>query len=105
MSVDHQRTAFAFGLPSGIYEFYLYSRNSVLLMVTPVYLLYKLPQLNSGLSIIVSTLYQTTFFHHMEILKISQKHIILIHIEKQRVSPIAFSMVDITTTTCTRLSY
>ena len=36
MSVNPQRIAFAFGVPSGFYEFYLYSRNSILLLVTLV---------------------------------------------------------------------
>ena len=36
-SVKHQRIACAFGVPSGIYEFNLYSRNSTLLLLTLVY--------------------------------------------------------------------
>ena len=36
-SVKHQRIACAFGVPSGICEFNLYSRNSTLLLLTPVY--------------------------------------------------------------------
>ena len=35
-SVEHQRVAYAFGVPSGIYEFNLYSRNSTLLLLTLV---------------------------------------------------------------------
>ena len=33
-SVEHQRIAYAFGVPSGICEFNLYSRNSILLLLT-----------------------------------------------------------------------
>ena len=48
MSVNLQRTAFALGLPSGFYEFYLYSRNSILLTVTLEYSLPVQSQIETG---------------------------------------------------------